>query len=182
MTIFVFENIEESHQRKLFTVLGVDYVLASRAWLNLPLMAIVGIVIALIFAPVEQLSSQILVGIGYGILIIISSFCHGLGHIISSHLVNAPMNSLISTATVNVTHYDDDEVHPSRIHVGRSLGGPILNLLIGCLAIAVYTFALPNHFLLFFGIVNLLFFVFTLLPIPSLDGAVILRELRNWKK
>jgi Zn-dependent protease len=30
--------------------------------------------------------------------------------------------------------------------------------------------------------VNLLFFVMTLFPIPTLDGAVILHELRNWKE
>jgi membrane-associated protease RseP (regulator of RpoE activity) len=48
------------------------------------------------------------------------------------------------------------------------------------IADAIYQFALPNHFLLFFGIVNLIFGMFALLPIPPLDGAVIWHELRNW--
>jgi len=177
MTVFVFENTEESQQRKLFTFWGVDYFATSYTWVNLPLMAIFGIVIALIFAPVDQLLPQILVGIGYGLLIIISSFCHSIGHIISSRLVNAPVKSILVTATVNVTHYEDDEEPPSRIHVGRSLGGPVFNLLVGLIAIAV-----PNHFFLLFGTVNLVFAAFTLLPITSLDGAVIWRELRDWKQ
>jgi Zn-dependent protease len=182
MTLFVVERIDESRQRKLFTFLDVDYQATAYTWLNLPLMAVIGVVIALIFAPANGLFSQILVGLGYGLLIIISSFCHGLGHIISSRWVNGPVTSMVVTATVNVTHYEDDEEQPSRVHVGRSLGGPLFNLLLGLTAIAIYMVAGQNHFLLFFGIVNLGFGGFTLLPIPSLDGAVILRELRDWKQ
>jgi Zn-dependent protease len=182
MTLFVFEDIEEFHQRRLFTILGVDYFATSRSWMNLPFMAIIGIAVALIFAPTNQLLLQILVGLGYGFLIIICSFCHSLGHIISSRIVKAPVTSLLSTATVTVTHYEDDQEQPGRVHVGRSLGGPVFNLLLGSIAIVIYMVAVPNHFLLFFGIVNLVFGVLTLLPIPSLDGAVILRELRDWKQ
>ena len=181
MTVFVFENTEKSRQRKLFTFLDVDYYATPRTWINLPLMTIFGIVIALIFAPVNQLPSQILVGIGYGLLIIISSFCHSIGHIISSRFVSAPVEFILMTATVNVTHYEDDKEQPSRVHVGRSLGGPVLNLLLGLIAIAIYMVAMPNHFLLFFGSANLIFAVFSSLPIPTVDGAVILCELRDWK-
>jgi len=181
MTVFVFENTEESQQRKLFTFWGVDYFATSYTWVNLPLMAIFGIVIALIFAPVDQLLPQILVGIGYGLLIIISSFCHSIGHIISSRFVSAPVKFILVTATVNITHYEDDKEQPSRVHVGRSLGGPILNLLLGLIVIAIYMFAMPSHFLLFFGSANLIFATFSSLPIPTVDGAVILHELRDWK-
>ena len=179
MTIFVVESIDQSRQRKLFAFLGVDYCATSYTWLNLPLMVLIGLIIALIFAPTHQLLSQILVGLGYGLLMMISSFCHGLGHLISSRLVNGPMKSILATATVYVTHYEDDEEQPRRVHIGRSLGGPGLNLLLGLTGVAIYLFVVPSHFLLFFGIVNLGFGVFTLLPIPSLDGAVIWGELRD---
>ena len=182
MSLFAFENNEVSHQRKLFVFLDVDFFTTSRTWINLPMMAIVGIVIALIFEPVDRLILQILVGIGYGMLVVTSSLCHGLGHILSSRVANAPMKSLLLTATVGVTHYEDDGAQASRVHVGRSLGGPLLNLVLGMTSIAIYLFALDNHFLLFFGIVSLGFGAFTFLPIPSLDGSVILRELRNWKQ
>jgi Zn-dependent protease len=96
-------------------------------------------------------------------------------------MVNAPMKALIMTATVGVTHFEDEGEQVSRVHVGRSLGGPLLNLAVGVVAVALYLFALDSYFLLFLGIVNLGFGVFTILPIPSLDGSVILRELRDWK-
>ncbi len=131
MSLFVVEPIEAANHRKLFKLFGVDYYATTRAWLSLPLMAGVGIVVALIFAPAQQLSTQILIGIGYGLLIILASFCHGLGHIISSRMVHAPVSSILITATVTVTHYDDATAQSSRVHVGRALGGPVLSLLIG---------------------------------------------------
>jgi Zn-dependent protease len=181
MTLFAFESFEEPRRRKLFTLLEVDYFSTHRFWVNIPLTAVAGIAVALIFSPADQLVSQVLVGLGFGLLIIVSSFIHGLGHIISSRMVKAPMKSLIMTATVNVTHFEDMGEQSSRVHVGRSLGGPVLNLILGVLAIAIYLIALDSYFLLFFGIVNLGFGGFTILPIPSLDGSVILRELRDWK-
>ncbi|NJN83242.1 MAG: hypothetical protein HC802_13795 [Caldilineaceae bacterium] len=165
---------------KMFTLLGVDYFATPRAWWNMPLMILVGIVIALIFSPGDELLSTITIGIGYGFLIMASSFCHGVGHIISSRLVNAPVTSIVETATVYVTRYDDKYPQPSRVHIGRALGGPLLNLLLGVTAVAINTLAVQNQFVLFFGIVNLAFGLFTLLPIPSLDGAVIWHELRHW--
>jgi hypothetical protein len=177
MTLFVLEDTEATQHRKIFTLLGVDYVMTPRAWVNIPLMLVVGIVLALILVPADS-SSPILIGIGYGILIMIASFCHGLGHIISSRMVGAPMTALVSTATVYLTHYDDTETYPSRVHVGRSIGGPALNFIVGVIALALYS-SVNSHFLLFFGGVNLLFAVLTILPIPSVDGAVIFHELRN---
>jgi hypothetical protein len=179
MTLFVLENTEARQHRKIFTLLGVDFIMTQRAWMNIPLMLIVGIVLAFVLAPADP-SSPILIGIGYGILIMIASFCHGLGHIISSRIVGAPMTALVATATVYLTHYNDTEEYPSRIHVGRSIGGPVLNIVVGVIALGLYS-SVNNHFLLFFGGVNLIFAVLTILPIPSVDGAVFFRELRNWK-
>ena len=181
MTLFAFESFEESRQRKLVTLLGVDFLSTHRFWLNIPLVMIVGIAVAVIFSPTDELGSQALVGLGFGLLIILSNFFHGLGHVISSRIVNAPMKALIMTATVGVTHFEDSGEQASQVHVGRSLGGPVLNLTLGVVAVALYLAALDIYFLLFFGIVNLGFGGFTFMPIPSLDGSVILRELRNWK-
>jgi Zn-dependent protease len=121
------------------------------------------------------------VGLGYGLLIMLSSFFDGLGHIIDSRKVNAPMTALIMTAAVGVTHFEDRVEQGSLVHVGRSLDGPTLNLAFGIVAIAIYLFTLDSYFLLSFGIVNLGFGVLISLPIPSLDGSVNLRELRNWR-
>ena len=180
MTAFVVEDLDRSRQTRMFTFLGVDYYSTPKAWVSLPITILIGIIIALLFAPDEQLQSQIISGIGYGFIIMISSFCHGVGHILSSRLVDAPVTYIIETATVYVTHYDDKVDQSSRVHLIRALGGPVFNLLLGIIAITTYQIALPNHFLLFFGVVNLGIGIFTLLPIPTLDGAVIWHELRNW--
>jgi hypothetical protein len=182
MTLFVVENVEESSQRKLFTFMGVDYLATPRSFLNLPLMALLGIVIAFLFAPVDELLEQVLIGIGYGLLIIVVVQFHDLGHIIGARMVGAPMKSLLMTATVNLTIYEDDSERPSRVHLGRALGGPVFNLLLGLIVIVIYRSGADNHFILFFGIVNLALVAITLLPIPSVDGSVILRELRNRKQ
>lgn len=182
MTLFVLEKIDAPRHRKLFTVLGVEYVVTSRAWINPFFWAAFGIAVALVFKPVEPVGSQILVGLGYGILSIIASFGHGFGHIVSARIANAPMKSLVSTATVHVTYYGPEDDLPSRAHIGRALGGPLLGLALGLVSIAAYFVADENHFILLFGGVNLLFAAMTLSPLPSLDGAVILRELRRWKR
>ena len=182
MTLLVLEKTDAAHRHQLFTILGVDIVITSRAWIVIPLFAIAGIVISFIFAPTDSFIAEILVGIVYGLLIFVTNVCHGLGHIISSRMVNAPMKMLVLTATVPLTLYDDTGDLPSRVHVGRSLGGPALNLIVGVLALVVNGAGLNSHFILFFGIANLVFAVLSSMPVPSFDGSVFLRELRDWKQ
>ncbi len=90
------------------------------------------------------------------------------------------MQSLVMTSTVMVAGFEDDGPQPSAVHVGRSVGGPLLNLLAGLAASLVFGLAGGGFVLLFFAVVNLAFAAFTLLPIPTLDGAVIWREVRGW--
>lgn len=178
MTLFVAERHDDQN-RRLFRLFNVDYLATKYAWINFPLMVSVGIAVAFLTGPEGQPVVQVLTGVVYGLLIILSSFIHGLGHILSSKLVHAPVDAVIITATVSITQYCDDGPQPSRIEVGRSLGGPLANLLFGAVSILLYLAVAQNHYLLFFGAVNLLMGIMTLLPIPTLDGAVIWRNLYN---
>jgi len=170
-----FETIEESRQRKLFTLLEIGFLSKHRFWLNVPLLAIAGIAVTVIFSLTDQVGSQALVGLGFELLLSRPRARY------RQSPVNAPMTALIMTATVGVTHFEDRVEQGSRVHVGRSLGGPTLSLAFGIVAIAIYLFTLDSYFLLFFGIGNLGFGVFTSLPFPSLDGFINLRKLRNWR-
>lgn len=181
MTIFVNEDIESSSNQKIFTLLGVDYLATPRAWISFPTILFVGIAVAIIFAPTEQLFSRIIVGILYGLLILLEGKVHDIGHILSSRMVNAPVKTIIMTSSFNIMGYDDDEEYPSHVHVGRSLGGPVANILVGSLSLIIYSYVVKSHYLLFFGDFNLIVAFLALLPIPSVDGSVILRELRDWK-
>ena len=49
-------------------ILEVDSLSPHRLRLNTPLMAMAGIAVAVIFALPEQVGSQLLVGLGYGLL------------------------------------------------------------------------------------------------------------------
>lgn len=182
MSFLVLENVQETPRRKLFSLLGVDYMATPYAWIAPILMAIIGIVVAFIFPNADETMTRILTGLGYGVLFFAGIYLHDIGHIISSRIVDAPMDVVLITATINLTLYNDEHDYPSRVHIGRSLGGPLINLLFGGIALVIYTSSLENHFVLFFGIIGLLFAFTTILPLPSLDGAVILRELRNWKQ
>ncbi len=176
MTLFTFENTQPDAGRRWFGLLGVGVFTSRRFWLNLPVMLAVGIATAFLF----QSSDQLAIGLASGFLIVASSFVHGLGHILSSRSVGGPMTALILTATVNIINFDDKTNPGSRVHVGRSLGGPLLNLVVGAVLLIVGLASDGPYLLLFTGALNVVFGVFTLMPIPTLDGAVIFKELRYW--
>ncbi len=111
----------------------------------------------------------------------ITTAIHAFGHILSGKIVHSPMDELViaSTRDVNLYHGDQSLV-PGSVHLIRSLGGPILNLL----AAAVFYALTPiisggfwSALLTSLLSVNLFFGLGSFLPIPSVDGEVIWREL-----
>ncbi len=181
MTLFVLENTEKPRLTKLFTLLDVDVMATSTAWLGVVWTLVIGVVVSLISAPVDGLLGQILVGLVFGLIFYASTFAHGLGHILSSRMVHAPMQQLIFTATIPITRYDDapDANLPRRVHIGRSLGGPEANLVLVVAGIVLYVLLAHSPFFVFLAVNNAVFLLVTLSPIPTLDGAVIWRELRR---
>jgi len=182
MTLLVVDDRDKTKRRHMFHLLGVEYVATPFFWLNLPMMLIASIVVSSIFVPTGDLAGQMMIiGIGYGILMIATLFLHGIGHIISSRMVDAPVQKMIMTMTVTHLDFGEEGEQPSRVHVGRSLGGPVTNVVLGLLSLAIYGLVMNSHFVLFFGAFNILIAIVTILPLPTLDGPVIFRELRNWK-
>lgn len=181
MSLFVFDDSQKDKRRNRFTLLDTQFAATPLAWLNLPLMIGMGIVLSLFFMQTGDLVGQVLIGIGYGLLIMLGSMIHGIGHIISSRMVGAPVKFVVMTMTVNYLDYGEDGEHPSRVHIGRALGGPVMNAVIGIMSLAILGFVIPNHFIAFFGGVNIALALITIAPVPSVDGAVILREMRDWK-
>lgn len=181
MSLFVFDDSQKDKRRNRFTLLDTQFVATPLSWLNLPLMISIGIVLSLVFMPTGDLVGQVLIGMGYGLLIVLASMVHSIGHIISSWMVGAPVKSVVMTMTVNYLDYGEDSEHPSRVHIGRALGGPVLNAVLGIIMLAIFGFVIPNHFIAFFGGVNIALALITIAPMPSVDGAVIMREMRDWK-
>ena len=117
----------------------------------------------------------------FTIAVEITTALHALGHILSGKMVNSAMDELLITATrdVNLYHGDQNSI-PSHVHLVRSLGGPMFNLIVaGLLSIAAPN--VPAGF--WSGLVaslistNLFFGFGGFLPLPSVDGEVIWREL-----
>ena len=117
----------------------------------------------------------------FTIAVEITTVLHAFGHILSGKMVNSAMDELLITATRDVNLYHGDQsVIPGYIHLVRSLGGPVFNLMIAGLLSALAPGVAPGFWS---GLVASListnrFFGFGgFLPLPSIDGEVIWREV-----
>lgn len=111
----------------------------------------------------------------------ITTLFHAFGHMVSGKLVGSPMDELLLTATrgVNIYHGDQTPV-PSHVHLGRALGGPVFNLVVAGVLYLVLPSAgrgLMSDLLASLAATNLFFGVGGFLPLPSIDGEVIWREV-----
>jgi Zn-dependent protease len=173
----VFEDIGPESRRELFRFLGVTFMVTRYGALS-PLMWIaLGVVTALAESHGAVSGVVLLNGVAYGMFLICSTVIHTLGHIAAGHLVGAPMDANLMTATrdvnIYITHGADT---PRRARIGRSLGGPGANLLAGLIFAALWRWN-GEPLLLKFAVMSAAIGVFTLMPIPTLDGSTILKQL-----
>jgi Zn-dependent protease len=117
----------------------------------------------------------------FTIAVEITTVLHAFGHIISGKMVHSAMDELLITATRDVNLYHGDQrLIPSHVHLIRSLGGPVFNLIVAGLLSALSAGVAPGFWsgLLASLISTNRFFGFGgFLPLPSVDGEVIWREL-----
>lgn len=115
----------------------------------------------------------------FTIAVEITTVLHALGHIISGKMVHSAMDELLITATrdVNLYHGDQSSI-PSHVHLVRSLGGPVFNLIVaGLLSLLVIAPSFWSALLASLISTNRFFGFGGFLPLPSVDGEVIWREL-----
>jgi hypothetical protein len=175
--LLVFENIETTPRRKLFTLLGVDWLATPYAWLSPCFFCALGIVMAFISEPSRTLAIRILTGVVYGIMLYICNEAHSVGHVLAGRIVGVPMNANLLTATRDVNlYYGPRRAVPGRTRIGRSLGGPAANLFVGLLFLGLWAL-LRVEWLLLFAYCNVGIGVFAFMPIPTVDGWVIWSEL-----
>lgn len=117
----------------------------------------------------------------FTIAVEITTVLHAFGHILSGKMVNSAMDELLITTTrdVNLYHADQSTI-PGYIHIARSLGGPLFNLLMAGI-FSIFSLLVSSSFwsTLIASLIstNLFFGLGGFLPIPSIDGEVIWREL-----
>ena len=117
----------------------------------------------------------------FTIAVEITTVLHAFGHILSGKMVNSAMDELLITATRDVNLYHGDQhIIPGYVHLVRSLGGPVFNLIVAGLLSFFVADVSPSFWS---GLVASListnrFFGFGgFLPLPSVDGEVIWREV-----
>jgi Zn-dependent protease len=182
--LLVFEDIATSPGHHLFTLFGTPWNITTLGWLTLPAYFVPGFVAVWFLLPAsEPVNVKITAAILAGLTFIFVSALHEIGHILSARLVQGPMSEVFIPAIRPLTLYHDTLEPSKRVHLGRALGGPVLNLTLGVLTLLVWqatrgAWAQPwLTAVLAFLLVNLLYGVGSLLPIPSVDGEIIWREL-----
>jgi Zn-dependent protease len=117
----------------------------------------------------------------FTIAVEVTTILHAFGHILSGKLVRSAMDELLITATRDINLYHGDQsLIPGHIHLVRSIGGPIFYVFAAGICATLATLVGPGFWsnLLTSLVATNLFFGFGgLLPLPSVDGEVIWREL-----
>jgi hypothetical protein len=117
----------------------------------------------------------------FTIAVEITTALHAFGHILSGKMVHSAMDELLITATRDVNLYQGDQsLIPRHVHLVRSLGGPLFNIFVAGVCATLAAIIASDFWLaLVTSLIstNLFFGFGGFLPLPSVDGEVIWREL-----
>jgi hypothetical protein len=150
------------------------------------LWAILSVVGGLIFL-LSPLTA-ILGGLAATVIHHLCELIHQAGHAILARRVGYPMIGVTYWTALGKSVYPKDEPElPARVHVRRAVGGPILSLMVGLVALLA-VFLLPERgvwtLLLWFFALDMLI-VFTLgalLPLGFTDGSTLLKWVPRLKE
>ena len=179
---FIFENLATVRRISLGKFWGVEVLITSLTWLGPFLFFALHFVFNLLnfkLSLLERLNQALY----FTIAVEITTAIHALGHIISGKIVNSAMDQLLITALrdVNIYHGDQGQIK-STTHLGRALGGPVINLIVAGVCIFIAS-SIPAGFWSNLNAslisVNLFFGLGGFLPLKSVDGEVIWREIKN---
>jgi len=177
------ENLDTVRHIRLGKFWNIEVSITPITWLGPIVFFALGLVLnlsGLIHKPVDTFQQAGVFVIG----VEISTLIHALGHILGGKLVRSPMDELLLTATrgVNIYHGDQSLVQ-NFVHVGRASGGPILNLLIYVMMLQLLPYSgvgFGTDVLAAIASTSLFMGAGGFLPLPSVDGQVIWREVFQW--
>jgi Zn-dependent protease len=178
---YVLEGLDRLRPRRIVRLLGVDWMVSGTAWFAPIWIVGLGIAISLVAQVRDSTSEGLLIGLVFGLLVAGSMVVHQLGGIIAGTLVKAPMLEVVFTGTLAYDVYQESEGYSKLVHVVRGLGGPAANLGLGLLMLALYFSGYRSPLVLFLGILNVIFCLAALMPLPTMDGGIILKNLRGSK-
>jgi hypothetical protein len=176
----IIENIDTVRRIPIGRFWGVRLLVTPITWLGPFVFFGLHFLINLL-NPDYGLTDRVYQSLLFTIAVEITTVLHAFGHILSGKMVNSAMDELLITATRDVNLYHGDQsIVPGHVHLVRSLGGPVFNLIVAGL-LSAFAGGIETGF--WSGLVASListnrFFGFGgFLPLPSVDGEVIWREL-----
>lgn len=179
---FVLENLDAVRQISLGKFWSVDILITSWTWLGPFVFFTLYFVFNLLNFELI-LSERISQSVYFAIAVELTTAIHALGHIISGKMVHSAMDELLVTALRDVNRYHGDQSKiPGTTHLARAVGGPILNLIVAGICIFAAQ-SIPSGFWSNLNAslisVNVFFGLGGFLPLRSVDGEVIWREIGN---
>ena len=176
----ILEDIDTVRRIPIGSVWGVNLLITPITWLG-PFVFFGLHFLLNLPNPNLSLPDRLYQSLLFTIAVEITTVLHAFGHILSGKLVNSAMDELLITATRDVNLYHGDQsIIPGHVHLLRSLGGPVFNLIVAGV-LSAFAGGMAQGF--WSGLVTSListnrFFGFGgFLPLPSVDGEVIWREL-----
>lgn len=182
---FILEDLDTVRKIRIGSFWNVSLLITPLTWLSPFVFFGLHFLLNLLDTRLT-LNERLIQSIYFVIAVELTTAIHAFGHILSGKLVHSAMDELLITATrdVNLYHGDQSKV-PGYVHLVRSLGGPMINILVGVFCILIAPSISPGFWT---GVnnsmvsTNLFFGLGGLLPVPSVDGQVIWREIINWFK
>ena len=177
------ENLDTVRHIPVGKLWGIQLSVTPITWLSPIVFFGLGAVLTLLEPGINLTQTLYHAGV-FVIGVEISTLIHALGHILGGKLVRSPMDELLLTATrgVNIYHGDQDTL-PSFVHLGRAMGGPVLNLLVYYVMLQLLPYSgtgFMSDVLAAIASTSLFMGVGGFLPLPSVDGQVIWREVFHW--
>ena len=176
----IIEDIDTVRRIPIGQFWGVKLFITPITWLGPFVFFGLHFLINLL-SPDLSLPDRLYQSLLFTIAVEITTVLHAFGHILSGKMVNSAMDELLITATRDVNLYHGDQhIIPGYVHLVRSLGGPVFNLIVAGL-LTFFVAGVSSGF--WSGLVaslistNLFFGFGGFLPLPSVDGEVIWREL-----
>jgi hypothetical protein len=176
----IIEDVDTVRRIPIGRFWGVDLLVTPITWVG-PFVFFGLHFLLNLLRPDLSINQRLYQSLLFTIAVEITTALHAFGHILSGKMVHSAMDELLITATRDVNLYHGDQrLIPGYVHLVRSLGGPVFNLLIAGLCLMLASLISPGFWsnLLASLISTNLFFGFGgFVPLPSVDGEVIWREL-----
>jgi len=171
-------NNEPLQNRTLFTVLGIPWKLTPTSLQFIPSRLATGLIIAFIFVRDGTLGGRLTHGLIFALILLASQFLHIIGHILGGKLVGHPMSASLIIGYQFTTYYTDEPPLSPRVHLTRTVGGPLMNFVIAIGAFTAWRIfggTIPT----FTFILNLFLASLLFLPFKGIDGEIFWREIRR---